>query len=135
MSTSEADVLNNSNNALETLSNLWYTMLQIIQAVSSASASSLTVEPDLAKLQKARKEYEQLKTSLRKTAEWLESNQLEEELENETTEYKNKLIVQEDLQKKQLRVNDQLKRLLSQSYALQFQLEMLFTSSQDVKIN
>ncbi|KAI7904425.1 uncharacterized protein BX663DRAFT_342224 [Cokeromyces recurvatus] len=130
------NVFNNANVALETLSNLWYTMLQIIQAVSSASASSLTVEPDLAKLQKTRKEYEQLKNSFRKTVEWLESNKLkDEELEKETEKYKDSLNEQEKLQKEQLRVNDQLKRLLNQTYAMQFQIEMLFASCQDIQIN
>ncbi|OAD06743.1 hypothetical protein MUCCIDRAFT_107330 [Mucor lusitanicus CBS 277.49] len=110
-------------------------MLQIIQAVSSASAASLTVEPDLAKLQKTRKEYEQLMTTLKSNVEWLEKNEVNEnELDLETEAYTSGLVEQEALRKESTRVNDQLKRLLNQSYALQFQLEMLFTSSQDVKL-
>ncbi|GAN06633.1 hypothetical protein MAM1_0130d06120 [Mucor ambiguus] len=133
---SAVEIYNKANNSLDTLSNLWQTMLQIIQAVSSASAASLTVEPDLAKLQETRKEYEQLMTTLKSDVEWLEKNKVNEnELDLETETYKLGLVEQEVLQKESTRVNDQLKRLLNQSYALQFQLEMLFTSSQDVKLN
>ncbi|KAI8088121.1 hypothetical protein BDF21DRAFT_211233 [Thamnidium elegans] len=75
---SSAQVYDNANQALITLSNLWQTMLQIIQTVSDASASSLTVEPDLVQLQKSRKEYEQLVSSLKTTITWLEANQLKQ---------------------------------------------------------
>lgn len=73
---SSVDVYNNATEALTTLSNLWQAMLQLIQAVSDASASSLTVEPDLVKHQRSRKEYEELKTSLNATITWLEKNKL-----------------------------------------------------------
>ncbi|CAO0800931.1 unnamed protein product [Mucor circinelloides] len=133
---STVEIYNKANESLDTLSNLWQTMLQIIQAVSLASAASLTVEPDLAKLQKTRKEYEQLMTTLKTNVAWLEKNQLNEsELDVETETYTSGLVEQDILQKESTRVNDQLKRLLNQSYALQFQLEMLFTSSQDIKLN
>ncbi|KAG1115242.1 hypothetical protein G6F42_013984 [Rhizopus arrhizus] len=133
---STVEIYSKANESLDTLSNLWQTMLQIIQAVSLASAASLTVEPDLAKLQKTRKEYEQLMTTLKTNVAWLEKNQLNEsELDVETETYTSGLVEQDILQKESTRVNDQLKRLLNQSYALQFQLEMLFTSSQDIKLN
>ncbi|KAL7325209.1 hypothetical protein PS15p_207725 [Mucor circinelloides] len=133
---STVEIYNKANESLDTLSNLWQTMLQIIQAVSLASAASLTVEPDLAKLQKTRKEYEQLMTTLKTNVAWLEKNQVNEsELDVETETYTSGLVEQDILQKESTRVNDQLKRLLNQSYALQFQLEMLFTSSQDIKLN
>ncbi|KAG2196083.1 hypothetical protein INT46_011268 [Mucor plumbeus] len=133
---STIQVYDKANDSLDTLSNLWQTMLQIIQAVSSASASSLTVEPDLAKLQKIRKEYELLMASLKSNVEWLQKNEINEnDLQLETEAYRSGLTEQEELQMESTRVNDKLKRLLNQSYALQFQLEMLFTSSQDVKLN
>ncbi|KAL7312103.1 hypothetical protein PS15m_007904 [Mucor circinelloides] len=133
---STVEIYNKANESLDTLSDLWQTMLQIIQAVSLASAASLTVEPDLAKLQKTRKEYEQLMTTLKTNVAWLEKNQVNEsELDVETETYTSGLVEQDILQKESTRVNDQLKRLLNQSYALQFQLEMLFTSSQDIKLN
>jgi hypothetical protein len=98
-STATGQVYNNANDALNTLSNLWQTMLQIIQAVSAASASSLTAEPDLAKLQKTRKEYETLMNSLKAKVEWLQANQLKQnELELETENYKSDLKEQEELQ-------------------------------------
>lgn len=74
---SSTQVYDSANQALVTLSNLWQTMLQIIQTVSDASASSLTVEPDLVQLQKTRKEYEHLVSSLKTTLTWLEDNKLE----------------------------------------------------------
>jgi hypothetical protein len=98
-STSTEKVYNNANDALDTLSNLWQTMLQIIQAVSTASASSLTAEPDLVKLQKTRKEYETLMNLLKTKVEWLQANQLkQEELDLETDNYKSDLKKQEELQ-------------------------------------
>lgn len=93
------EVYDKSTDALNTLSNIWQSMLQILQDVSAATASSLTVEPDLLKLQKARKDYEQLLNSLGSTLEWLQLNQLnEEELGLETDIYKAKLKEQAQLQ-------------------------------------
>lgn len=93
------DVYDNANEALNTLSNLWQTMLQIIQAVSAASASSLTVEPDLVSLQKARKEYEELLASLNQKVQWLEKNKLPEINEQvESEEIKNALKEHDQLQ-------------------------------------
>ncbi|KAI8077240.1 uncharacterized protein B0P05DRAFT_124045 [Gilbertella persicaria] len=130
------EVYNNTENALELLSNIRHMMLQIIQAVSSASAASLTVEPDLVSLQKARKEYEQLMSSFKSTVDWLQHNQLRsEDLEAQSPDYEADIKQQAKLEEESMRVNDQLKRLLNQSYALQFQIEMLFNSSQDVSLS
>lgn len=97
---STVEIYNKANESLDTLSNLWQTMLQIIQAVSLASAASLTVEPDLAKLQKTRKEYEQLMTTLKTNVAWLEKNQVNEsELDVETETYTSGLVEQDILQK------------------------------------
>lgn len=96
---SSIEVYNHTNDALDTLSNLWQTILQIIQAVSVASASSLTAEPDLAKLQKTRKEYETLMNSLKTKVEWLQTNQLkQEEIEAKTENYRSDLEEQDKLQ-------------------------------------
>jgi hypothetical protein len=97
---SSVEVYNNANEALITLSNLWQTMLQIIQAVSNASASSLTVEPDLVQLQKSRKDYEQLVTSLNATITWLEANKLAESNDkSDLEELTNSLEEHAELQK------------------------------------
>ncbi|KAI8642184.1 hypothetical protein BD408DRAFT_187213 [Parasitella parasitica] len=97
---SAIQIYNKANESLDTLSNLWQIMLQIIQAVSSASASSLTAEPDLVKLQKTRKEYEQLVASLKSNVEWLQKNQVNEhDLQLETEAYKSSMVEQEELQK------------------------------------
>lgn len=96
---STVEIYNKANGSLDTLSNLWQTMLQIIQEVSLASAASLTVEPDLAKLQKTRKEYEQLMTTLKSDVAWLEKNKVKEnELDVETEIYTSGLVEQEALQ-------------------------------------
>lgn len=96
---STTQVYDKANDSLDILSNLWQTMLQIIQAVSLASASSLTVEPDLAKLQKTRKEYEQLMASLKSNVEWLQKNEINEsDLQSETEAYRSSLTEQEELQ-------------------------------------
>lgn len=131
-----SEVNTNVNEALVTLSNLWQKMLQIIQAVSATSASSLTVEPDLVALQKIRKEYEQLMTSLKTTAAWLKANELQTPADESmaTDDLERLLVEQDELKKESDRVTDQLKRMLNQSYALQFQMEMLFTSAQDISL-
>lgn len=96
-----SEVNTNVNEALVTLSNLWQKMLQIIQAVSATSASSLTVEPDLVALQKIRKEYEQLMTSLKTTAAWLKANELQTPAdESMATDDLERLLVEQDELKK-----------------------------------
>ncbi|GAA5816254.1 hypothetical protein MFLAVUS_009780 [Mucor flavus] len=132
---SSTQVYDSANQALVTLSNLWQTMLQIIQTVSDASASSLTVEPDLVQLQKTRKEYEQLVSSLKTTLTWLEANKLKHVESIDSPDLQESIQEHERLQEKSFVVSDKLKRMLNQSYALQFQLEMLFTSSQDISLS
>ncbi|GAA5806551.1 hypothetical protein EDC94DRAFT_663118 [Helicostylum pulchrum] len=132
---SSTQIYDNANQALVTLSNLWQTMLQIIQTVSDASASSLTVEPDLVQLQKTRKEYEQLVSSLKTTLTWLEANQLKQVESINSPDLQESIQEHEQLQEKSFIVSNKLKRMLNQSYALQFQLEMLFTSSQDISLS
>ncbi|KAI8879002.1 hypothetical protein K501DRAFT_227394 [Backusella circina FSU 941] len=125
------EVYEKSNQALETLSNLWQSMLDIIQAVSASSAASLTAEPDLAGLQNARKEYEQLVSTLKTLTTWLDENKLDVNREQEET---NSELLQEQDQLKQeaAHVSDKLKRMISQSYALQFQIELYLSSSQQI---
>jgi hypothetical protein len=99
---STSDVYNNANEALDTLSNLWQKMLEIIQAVSAASASSLTNEPDLVKSQQTRLEYVKLLESLKEKVAWLENNKLPEiDQQVVTEEIKNSLLEREQLQKVQ----------------------------------
>ncbi|OBZ90812.1 hypothetical protein A0J61_01141 [Choanephora cucurbitarum] len=130
-----SEVYNYADNGLNTLSTLRQVMLQIIEAVSSASASSLTVEPDLVSLQKLRKEYEQLMAAFKSTVEWLDTNQLtEQDLQAKMPDRETKLKENAELKEESARVNDQLKRMLNQSYALQLQIEMLLNSSQDISL-
>ncbi|CEG82036.1 hypothetical protein RMATCC62417_16166 [Rhizopus microsporus] len=72
-STQSAQIYENATEGLQTLTTLWETMLNIIHSVSTASGSSLTVEPDLIALQKTRRELEQLLKSLQSTASWLDN--------------------------------------------------------------
>lgn len=104
-STTVSEVNTIVNEALITLSNLWQKMLQIIQAVSATSASSLTVEPDLVALQKIRKEYEQLMTSLKTTATWLKANELQTPADESmaTDELEGLLVEQDELKKVQFK--------------------------------
>ncbi|KAI8992672.1 hypothetical protein BDB01DRAFT_446075 [Pilobolus umbonatus] len=131
---SNREVYQKVNVAIETLSNLWESMLKMIQAVSAASASSLTVEPDLIQLQKVRKHYEQLLTSLRSTVNWLENNEIKAA---SSSNYKNIVLLEKEqagLKEESERVTTQLKGMISQSYALQFQMEMFLSSSQKMSI-
>ncbi|KAI9013870.1 hypothetical protein CLU79DRAFT_768310 [Phycomyces nitens] len=136
------DIFNKSNAALDTLYSVWESMLTIIQAVSAASSKSLTTEPDLAALQKARKDYEALLGKLSLTAIWLEDNKdilpnisTQDTSSDDSPERKQLLSEQETLRNESERLSNQLKRLLSQSYALQFQIDMLLSSSYDQDID
>ncbi|KAL0083737.1 hypothetical protein J3Q64DRAFT_1748942 [Phycomyces blakesleeanus] len=140
--TTRTDIFNKSNAALDTLYNVWESMLTIIQAVSAASSKSLTTEPDLAALQKARRDYETLLGKLSLTAIWLEDNKdilpnisVKDSSSDETPQRKQLLLEQESLRNESDRLSNQLKRLLSQSYALQFQIDMLLSSSYDQDID
>ncbi|CEJ05208.1 hypothetical protein RMCBS344292_19154 [Rhizopus microsporus] len=77
-STQSTQIYENAAEGLQTLTKLWDTMLNIIHAVSTASGSSLTVEPDLIALQKTRQELDQLLKSLQSTASWLDDVDLPE---------------------------------------------------------
>ncbi|KAG0742642.1 hypothetical protein G6F57_002537 [Rhizopus arrhizus] len=136
--TKSLQVYENANKGLLTLTELWETMLKIIRSVSTASGSSLTVEPDLVALQKSRQDLESLLRTLRSTTNWLETNELPEKNKAEETESKeyielmkeNKMAAEEAD-----RVTEQLRRLLNKSYALQLQMEMLHVSSQESHLN
>ncbi|KAI8979708.1 hypothetical protein BDF20DRAFT_820064 [Mycotypha africana] len=131
MSATVSEIYNKTNIALDTLSNLWQTMLKVIEAVSATAAASLTVEPDLVELQKIRKEYELLMTTLKTTVEWLQKNPINDnELNVEAAAPSADVEERLELQAESERINGQLKRLLNQSYSLQFQLELFFTSAQ-----
>ena len=86
--TKSLQVYENANKGLLTLTELWETMLKIIRSVSTASGSSLTVEPDLVALQKSRQDLESLLRTLRSTTNWLETNELPEKNKAEETESK-----------------------------------------------
>ncbi|EIE85627.1 hypothetical protein G6F46_000625 [Rhizopus delemar] len=136
--TKSLQVYENANKGLLTLTELWETMLKIIRSVSTASGSSLTVEPDLVALQKSRQDLESLLRTLRSTTNWLETNELPEKNKAEEIESKeyielmreNKMATEEAD-----RVTEQLRRLLNKSYALQLQMEMLHVSSQESHLN
>lgn len=126
---SSVDVYNNANEALKTLSNLWQAMLQLIQAVSDASASSLTVEPDLAKHQRSRKEYEELKISLHTAIAWLEKNELtKSNKQQDSKELAHSLQRHDELQKvdvyKSLNFNNQRLMLLYDRNLLLFLISL-----------
>ncbi|CAO3697968.1 unnamed protein product [Rhizopus stolonifer] len=110
--TNSLQVYENSNKALLTLTALWETMLKIIRSVSTASGSSLTVEPDLLVLQKTRKEFEILLKSLQLISAWLEQNPLSKNDQPNSKEWteltkENELVVKEADS-----VNEQLKQML-----------------------
>jgi hypothetical protein len=96
---SATEIYEKSNQALETLSNLWQSMLNIIQAVSASSAASLTAEPDLAGLQNARKEYQHLVSTLKTLTTWLDENKL---VNKEQQEEASSELLQEQDQLKQV---------------------------------
>ncbi|KAG0164961.1 hypothetical protein DFQ30_009157 [Apophysomyces sp. BC1015] len=123
-----AEIYSKSNESLDTLSDLWESMLTILQIVSATSAKSLTAEPDLAAIQKARRDYEALLTKLKSSTEWLDANNI---VQDNPTTVDHLCEEQADLRKESAILSDQLKRLLSQSYALQFQINILLASSHD----
>ncbi|CAO3657914.1 hypothetical protein G6F70_008335 [Rhizopus microsporus] len=131
-STQSAQIYENATEGLQTLTKLWETMLNIIHSVSTASGSSLTVEPDLIALQKTRRELEQLLKSLQSTASWLDNVDMPEHSnQSDSEEYVELLKENKSAVEEAERVSDQLRRLLSKSYALQLLMEMLQVSSKE----
>jgi DNA repair ATPase RecN len=72
--TSSQQVYTQTNEALDTLSDVWESMLKVLTEVSAAAASSFTMEPDLDQLQKTRKEYEALLTQLKTKVAWIQEH-------------------------------------------------------------
>ncbi|CEG69238.1 hypothetical protein RMATCC62417_05344 [Rhizopus microsporus] len=131
-STQSTQIYENATEGLQTLTKLWDTMLNIIHAVSTASGSSLTVEPDLIALQKTRQELDQLLKSLQSTASWLDDVDLPEHSnQSDSEEYVELLKENKSAVEEAERVSDQLRRLLSKSYALQLLMELLQMSSKE----
>ncbi|KAI9267945.1 hypothetical protein BDA99DRAFT_535470 [Phascolomyces articulosus] len=130
----EEKVYQESNNALDTLSNIWESTLTLLRAITDASSNSLRAEPDLMQLQKHRKDLDALFEQLKTQATWLQenkekigklgANELNPELDQALEE-------QRVLRQESIQLSDQLKQLLSQSYALQFQMDMLLASCHD----
>ncbi|KAG2227150.1 hypothetical protein INT45_003880 [Circinella minor] len=131
----EEKVYNESNNALDTLSNIWESTLTLLRAITEASSNSLRAEPDLMQLQKLRKDLDALLEKLKGQATWLQDNKDKvgrKEGENELNpELNQALEEQRALRQESIQLSDQLKQLLSQSYALQFQMDMLLASCHD----
>ncbi|KAI9247855.1 hypothetical protein BY458DRAFT_536669 [Sporodiniella umbellata] len=130
---SSSQVYEHANDALLTLTSLWETMLKIIRSVSTASGSSLTVEPNLVELQKSRKEFERLTKLLQTTTAWLEQHERPKKAPEQTNSADWQLLSKENEEavKEADSVNEQLRQLLDKSYTLQLQMEMLHVSAQE----
>ncbi|KAI8142472.1 hypothetical protein BJV82DRAFT_669620 [Fennellomyces sp. T-0311] len=127
-------VYQESNNALDTLSSIWDTMLTLLRAITEASNNSLRAEPDLVQLQKHRKDLDALLEKLKTQASWLQQNKNElDHSANDVSRPELDRVLQEQnaLRQESIQLSEQLKRLLSQSYALQFQMDMLLASCHD----
>ncbi|KAI7873012.1 hypothetical protein BDF14DRAFT_1877463 [Spinellus fusiger] len=139
--TIHTDVFNQANAALDNLSSVWDAMMAIIQTTAAAASNSLTKEPDLIALQGARKTYETFINNLTQNTEWLENNMDlmpagTPDTENSDTPYRRQLLrEQEELRKESESLSQKLHKLLSQSYALQFQIDMLLSSSHEQAID
>ncbi|KAI8099625.1 uncharacterized protein BX664DRAFT_355030 [Halteromyces radiatus] len=133
---STQQVYTETNEALDTLSEVWESMLKVLNQVSAAAASSFTLDPDLDQLSKTRKEYEALLTRLKTKVAWIQDNRPYNNKQQQEQQQLDPLLLEEQQQLRQSSqaVSDQLKDILSQSYALQFQIDMLLSASHDQPI-
>ncbi|CAO3624235.1 unnamed protein product [Cunninghamella blakesleeana] len=124
-------VNNETTQALQLLSQVKETMLKLLSQMSTASMNSLTVEPDLEQLQKYRKEYETLMTQLKTKVNWIQEHQQEvSHKDNNNSELEQTLLEeQQQLQQTSRNISDKLKHILSQTYALQLQTDVLLSAS------
>ncbi|CDH50307.1 predicted protein [Lichtheimia corymbifera JMRC:FSU:9682] len=124
---------NQSSDALSTLGDVWDKILAVMQSVSEAASESLRSEPNLVQLQKDRRELDALFDTLKKQVAWIQENKsaLNTIQDTPDNEIEQELKEQKELRETSDRLSDQIKRLLSQSYALQFQTDMLLASSHD----
>ncbi|KAJ8663209.1 hypothetical protein O0I10_001386 [Lichtheimia ornata] len=124
---------NQSSDALSTLGDVWDKILAVVQSVSEAASESLRSEPNLVQLQKDRRELDALFDTLKKQVAWIQENKsaLNTIQDTPDNEIEQELKEQKELRETSDRLSDQIKRLLSQSYALQFQTDMLLASSHD----
>ncbi|KAI7886617.1 hypothetical protein K492DRAFT_203145 [Lichtheimia hyalospora FSU 10163] len=122
-----------SNDALSTLGDVWDKILALMQSVSEAASDSLRNEPNLVQLQEDRRELDALFDILKKQVAWIQENKstLNTIQDTPDNELEQELKEQKELRETSDRLSDQIKRLLSQSYALQFQTDMLLASSHD----
>ncbi|CDS13625.1 hypothetical protein LRAMOSA05801 [Lichtheimia ramosa] len=122
-----------SSDALCTLGDVWDKTLALMQSVSEAASDSLRSEPNLVQLQKDRRELDALFDTLKKQVAWIQENKstLNTIQDTPDDELEQELKEQKELRETSDRLSDQIKRLLSQSYALQFQTDMLLASSHD----
>ncbi|KAI9323206.1 hypothetical protein BX666DRAFT_1884295 [Dichotomocladium elegans] len=140
-------IYTHSNKALDTLGEVWDTFLVLIQAVSEASNNVHRAEPNLVQLQKDRRALDALLATLKSQVEWIqthdhaENQQVQDNNNNkpkdddDAAELAPLLQQQAELATESARLSDQIKRLLSQSYSLQFQMDMLMASSHDPPVS
>ncbi|KAI9303300.1 hypothetical protein BJ944DRAFT_165678 [Cunninghamella echinulata] len=126
-------VYREANQALQLLSQVKETMLNLLTQMSAASKASITVEPDLEQLQKYRKEYESLMAQLKSKVSWIQENQVHLKQDEGTTYEKEVdqalLEEQQQVQQASRNITEKLKHILSQSYALQLQTDTLLSAS------
>ncbi|ORY94435.1 hypothetical protein BCR43DRAFT_525652 [Syncephalastrum racemosum] len=116
-----------ANEALNTLAKAWGSMMTIMQAVADASDQSMRQEPKLADLQQARNDLDALFKQLKSSATALQPHSPKSLISRDADTAS--LEEERRLREESARVSDQIKQLLSQSYALQFQMDMLLASS------
>ncbi|KAI9491075.1 hypothetical protein BDB00DRAFT_874760 [Zychaea mexicana] len=130
----EDKVYQESNSALDTLSSVWEATLDLLRVITEASSNSMRSEPNLMQLQKHRKSLDALLDQLKTQSTWLQENK---DKANRTEAVESNpgldqaLQEQRELRQESIQLSDQLKQLLSQSYALQFQMDMLLASCHD----
>ncbi|SAM03885.1 hypothetical protein [Absidia glauca] len=103
--TSSQQVYTQTNEALDTLSDVWESMLKVLTEVSAAAASSFTMEPDLDQLQKTRKEYEALLTQLKTKVAWIQDHWTESKQDVQQADLDPSLVEEHD-QLQQVRRTD-----------------------------
>ncbi|KAI8379187.1 uncharacterized protein BYT42DRAFT_317042 [Radiomyces spectabilis] len=132
-------VYDECNSALDILAQVGDSVRTLLQIVAGQTAKTLTAEPDLAALQKARKHHDQLLAKLQASAEKLAGYQSAVDSPDaamtDSSEMESLAKEHEELRKESVSVSNELKEMLSQTYALQFQIDMLLASSRDQSLS
>ncbi|ORX61619.1 hypothetical protein DM01DRAFT_1404391 [Hesseltinella vesiculosa] len=124
------EIYEDSQQALYLLADVWEGMLKVLEEAGQASSQSFTTEPDLTHLQQCRKQYEDILRKLKgKVAKIQNDRHVLDQQEQQSDTDPSLLEKQAALRQTAQQLSECLKRMLGQTSALQFEVDMILSSS------